>query len=57
MTAQEIISAALAGMELLTRSIEAANSGDLALAQANLNAARDHYAKASLAWESAATKS
>lgn len=53
MEAAEIISLALEGMKLAMQSIEAANAGDLETAQANLLASRDHYAKASQAWESA----
>ncbi len=48
-----LISLALEGMKLLTQSIEAANAGDLEAAQGYLTQARDHYAKASAAWEAA----
>ena len=49
----DIISLAITGINLLTKSIDAANAGDLATAQANLAAARDHFAKAVAAWEAA----
>lgn len=53
MGAAEIISIALAGINLLTKSIEAANAGDLATAQTLLAQAREHFAKAEAAWNAA----
>ncbi len=53
MEAADLISLALTGVKYLTQAIEDANAGDLVSAQANLTAARDHYARASAAWEAA----
>lgn len=57
MEAATIISLALEGGKLALSAIEAANAGNLEQAQAYLTQARDHYAKASAAWDAAATPS
>lgn len=53
MGAAEIISAALAGINLLNKSIEAANAGDLETAKGHLAAAREHFSGSVAAWDAA----
>jgi cellobiose-specific phosphotransferase system component IIA len=53
MGAPEIIALAVEGGKLAISAIEAANAGKLEEAQAYLAQARDHYAKASAAWDAA----
>ena len=53
MGATEIISAALAGINLLNKSIEAANAGDLETAKRHLADAREHFSASVDAWDAA----
>lgn len=48
-----IISAGVAIMELVTKSIAAANNGDAQAAEDYLKQARDHYDQAKAAWDAA----
>lgn len=53
MGAPEIISAAVAAINLLNKSIEAANAGDLETAKRHLADARTHFSESVAAWDEA----
>ena len=53
MGTDEIISVALAGINLLSKSIEAANSGDVETAKRHLSNAREHFSQSVAAWDAA----
>lgn len=53
MGAPEIISAAVAAINLLNKSIEAANAGDLDTARQHLADARSHFSDSVAAWDAA----
>jgi hypothetical protein len=53
MEAAALIQVSVAGMNLLLKSIEAANQGDLQAAQLLLSEAREHFTKSVAAWDAA----
>lgn len=53
MGAAEIIAASVAAINLLNKSIEAANAGDLDAARRYLGDARDHFSGSVAAWDAA----